>query len=77
MGSGKDNLLDCNRCLYPCLSIAVQTAKKRPAIQEFLYKLYSQSSVKVEWKTILRNWLMGQKDAAKEQGNHNSTAVMA
>ena len=77
VGSEKDNLLDCNRYAYPCLNIAVQAAMKSPAIQKFLYKLYSKSSVKAEWETILDTWLMGQNDAAKEQRDDNSTAVLA
>ena len=77
VGSGKDNLLDCNRCAYPCLSIAVQAAMKNWAIEKFLIRLYSQSSVQAEREIILRNWLMGQNDVAKKQGDHSSTTVLA
>ena len=35
VGSEKDNLLDCNRYAYPCLSKSVQAAMKSPAIQKF------------------------------------------
>ena len=62
VGSRKDNLLDSNRCAYPCLSIAVPAAIKNHAIGKFLGRLYSQSSVKAEQETILRNWLMGKND---------------
>ena len=65
VGSGKDNLLDSNRCAYPCLSIAVQVAMKTHAIEKLLIRLYSQSSVKTERETILHNWLMGQKRCSK------------
>ena len=59
VGSRKDNLLDSNRCAYPCLSIVVQVAMKNRAIGKLLGRLYSQSSVKAEQEIILRNWLMG------------------
>ena len=62
VGSRKDNLLDSNRCAYPCLNIAVPAAIKNCAIGKFLGKLYSQSSVKAEQEIILCNWLMGQND---------------
>ena len=62
VGSRKDNLLDSNRCAYPCLSIAVPAAMKNRAIGKFLVRLYSQSLVKAEQEIILRNWLMGQND---------------
>ena len=62
VGSRKDNLLDSNRCAYPCLSIAVPAAIKNHAIGKFLSTLYSQSSVKAEQEIILQNWLMGQND---------------
>ena len=62
VGSRKDNLLDSNRCAYPCLSIAVPAAIKNRAIGKFLGRLYSQISVKAEQEIILRNWLMGQND---------------
>ena len=39
MGSRKDNLLDSNRCAYPCLSIAVLAAIKNCAIGMFLGRL--------------------------------------
>ena len=77
MGSKKGNLLDSNRCAYPCFSIAVQAAMKNPAIEKFLVRLYSQSSVKAEQEIILQNWLMGQNDVAKKQGDHSSTTVLA
>ena len=77
VGAEKDNLLDCNRCAYPCLTIAVQAAMKSPAIEKFLVRLYSQSSVKAERETILRNWLLGENDAPKKQGDHSSTTVLA
>ena len=60
--SRKDNLLDSNRCAFPCLSIAVPAAIKNHAIGKFLGRLYSQSSVKAEQEIILCNWLMGQND---------------
>ena len=62
VGSRKDNLLDSNRCAYPCLSIAVPAAIKNRAIGKFLGRLYSQTSVKAEQEIILQNWLMGQND---------------
>ena len=62
VGSRKDNLLDSNRCAYPCLSIAVPAAMKNRAIGKFLVRLYSQSLVKAEQEIILHNWLMGQND---------------
>ena len=62
VGSRKDNILDSSCCAYPCLSIAVPAAIKNPAIGKFLFRLYSQSSVKAEQEMILRNWLMGQND---------------
>ena len=77
VGARKDNLLDCNRYAYPCLSIAVQATIKSPAIQKFLVRLYSQSLVKAEWEMILHNWLMGQNEVAKKQGDHSSTTVLA
>ena len=76
-GAEKDNLLDFNRCVYPCLNIAMKGAMKSRAIEKFLFRLYSQSSVKAEREIILRNWLMGQNDAAKKQGDHSSTTVLA
>ena len=48
VGSRKDNLLDSNRCAFPCLSIAVPAAIKNRAIGKFLGRLHSQSSVKAE-----------------------------
>ena len=77
VGSGKDNILDSNRCAYLCLSIAMQAAMKTPAIEKFLIRLYSQSSVNAEREIILRNWLMGQNDVANKQGDHSSTTVLA
>ena len=62
VASRKDNLLDSNRCAYPCLSIATQAAMKKCAIGKFLVRLYSQRSVKTEQEIILRNWQMGQND---------------
>ena len=76
-GAEKGNLLDCNRYAYHCLSIAVRTAMKNPAIQKFLFRLHSQSLVKAEREIILRDWLMGQSDAARKQGDHSSTTVLA
>ena len=67
-GVEKDHFLDCNHCAYPCLSIAIQVAMKSPAIEKFLVRLYSLSSVKAEREIILRDWLMGQNDTAKEKG---------
>ena len=55
VGSRKDNLLDSNRCAYPCLSIAMLEAIKNRAIGKFLARLYSQTSVKAEQDVILRN----------------------
>ena len=46
VGAEKDNLLDCNHCEYPCLSMAVKAAMKSSAVEKSLYKLYSQSLVK-------------------------------
>ena len=77
VGVEKGNLLDCNCYAYPCLSIAMQVAGKISAIQKFLCRLYSQSLVKVKWEIILRNWLMGQNDGAKKQGDHSSTTMLA
>ena len=77
MGSEKDNLLDSNWGAYPCLSITVQAAMKTPAIEKFLIRLYSQSLVKAEGEIILCNWLMGQNDVAKKQGDHSSRTVLA
>ena len=77
VGSEKDNLLDCNRCVYPCLSIDVQVAMKTLAIEKFLIRLYSLRSVKAEQEIILHNWLMGQNDVAKKQGDHSSTTMLA
>ena len=48
-----------------------------PAIEKFLVRLYSLSSVKAEREIILRNWLMGQNDAARKKGDHCSTAALA
>ena len=50
---------------------------KTPAIQKFLVRLYSQSSMKAEREIVLRNWLMGQNNVAKIQGDHSSTTVLA
>ena len=66
VGAEKYNLLDCNRCAYPCSSIAVQVAMESVAIQKFVARLYSRSSVKAERELVLHNWLMGQNDAAKK-----------
>ena len=33
--------------------------------------------MKTEREIILHNWLMGQNDVAKKQGDHNSTTVLA
>ena len=62
VGPRKDNLLDSNRCAYPCLSIAVPAAMKNRFIGKFLVRLYSQSLVDAEQEIILRNWLMGKND---------------
>ena len=40
VGLEKDNLLDCNRCAYPFLSIAMKVIMKSPTMQKFLYKLH-------------------------------------
>ena len=66
MGAGKGNLLDCNHCAYPCLSIVVQATMRIPAIQKFLVRFYSHSLVKAKREIILCNWLIGQNDAAKK-----------
>ena len=76
VGAKKDNLLDCNHCDTPCLSIAVPAAIKSRAIEKFLQKLYSKTSVKAEQETLLRNWLLGENDAAKKQGDHSPTTVL-
>ena len=55
----------------------MQPAMKIPAIQKFLVRLYFQSSVKAKREIILQIWLMEQNDAAKKQGNHSSTTVLA
>ena len=46
-------------------------------MQKFLVRLYSQSLVKAEREMILHNWLMGQNDVAKKQGDHSSTTILA
>ena len=35
VGAEKDNLLDCHRCAYPCLSIAVQAVIQNPIAEKF------------------------------------------
>ena len=77
MGAEKDNLLDCNHCACPCLSIAAQVAMKSRAIEKFLVRLFSQTKVKAEQEIILHNWLMGENDVAKKLGDHSSTTVLA
>ena len=77
VGAEKYNLLTCDCCAYLCLTIAVQAAMKNPAIQEYLCKLYLQSSVKFWRETIFCNLLLGQNDGAKKQGDHSSTNVLA
>ena len=76
-GAEKDHFFHCNLCAYPCLSIAVQVAIKSIAIEKFLVRLYSLTSVKAEREIILCNWLMGQNDATKKKGDHSSTTALA
>ena len=44
VGSEKDNLLDCNRCAYPCLSIAVQASMKSLPFRSFCTSYIRKSS---------------------------------
>ena len=55
----------------------MQASMKTLAIEKFLIRLYSQSSVKTEREAIFPNWLMGQNDVAKKQVDHSLTTVLA